>query len=273
VTKSTNISATGSSTSLQGGFTLVELLAVVAIMAIVMSVLGLSLRNMQGPSTQIAAAQVASGLSFARQLAISRNAETRFIIYGSPTGATGPGLPGESWRYWTVAVTNKNIPNPTANMWIMQKEWEKLPEGVVFLDIASGLSYRTIEENTIGAKLGEAIMPEFRANFAGGGTEAWKGYTSYGALNLSAPDSPATVSLTLPQVPVVGFSPTGEAVKSVGTLVPQKLGNVHGALAVRVVEGASMPNGEITLRSLGNYYYVETDRLGRVRVRSRESYR
>jgi len=274
VTKSTNTSATGKRILRRArGFTLVELLSVVAIMAIVMGVLGLSLRNMQGPSTQIAAAQVASGLSLARQIAISKNADTRFVIYGSRTGFTGPGLPPESWRYWTVAVTNKNILNPAANIWIMQKEWEKLPEGVVFLDIASGLSYRTMAENTIGASLGTPFTPDFRANFAGGGTEAWKGYTSYGDLNLSAPDSPANISLTLSQVPVVGFSPTGEAVKSVGTLTPQKLGNQHGALAVRVAEGASMPNGEITMRSIVNYYYVETDRLGRIRVRNRESYR
>jgi prepilin-type N-terminal cleavage/methylation domain-containing protein len=274
VTKSTNISATGSSTSLQGGFTLVELLAVVAIMAIVMSVLGLSLRNMQGPSTQIAAAQVASGLSFARQLAISRNAETRFIIYGSPTGTTGAGLPEESWRYWTVAVTNKNIPNPTANMWIMQKEWEKLPEGVVFLDIASGGGYRIINENTIGAAVGSPISraSSFVTNQSGGGTEAWKYYTSFASLNLSSPNSPDTTSLALPQVPVVGFSATGEALKAVGALQPRKLDS-HGALGLRLAEGTSLASGDIVLRSINNYYYVETDRLGRIRVRARESYR
>lgn len=248
----------------------------VAIMAIVMGVLGLSLRSMQGPSTQVAAAQVASGLSFARQLAISRNADTRFVIYGSATGATGAGLPPESWRYWTVIVTNKNVANPADNIWVMEKEWEKLPEGTVFLDIASGPGYRILNENTIGATVGVPFKPALSTNSSGGGVNAWKSFTSFGNFNLSSPSAPAKPIISLLQVPVVGFSPTGEALLCSGGPRGQKLnsGPISSfALGVRVAEGASAPNGDITLRSTLNYYYLETDRLGRIRVRARESYR
>jgi len=271
VKRSTNTSATGSGASLQGGFTLVELLSVVAIMAIVMGILGLSLRNMQGPSTQIAAAQVASGLSLARQLAISRNADTRFIIYGGGTGtvSTNQGLPSESWRYWTVIMTNKD-PTAPNNTWIMQKEWEKLPEGVVFLNIATG-AYSTIAGDPIGATLGRAFRPLLNTSI--GGNKEWTGFTSFGTFNVSTPAAPNVAAFTLTSAPVIGYKPTGEAVECKGTPRGTSFSSGSQAAALRVAEGSSTDNGEIVLRSLQNYYYVETDKLGRVRVRARESYR
>ncbi len=270
MTKSTNISATGKLAPALGGFTLVELLAVVAIMAIVMSVLGLSLRNMQGPSTQIAAAQVASGLSLARQIAVAKNADTRFVIYGSPTGATGPGLPAESWRYWTVIRTNRSVPNPAANIWIMDKEWEKLPEGVVFLNIASG-AYSTIAVDPIGATVGKAFAPLLNTNI--GANQEWTGFTSFGTFNVSTPSAPNVPAFTLTSAPAIGYKPSGEAVECKGTPRGSGISGGGQAIAVRVAEGSSTGNGEIILRSLQNYYYVETDKFGRVRVRARESYR
>jgi prepilin-type N-terminal cleavage/methylation domain-containing protein len=256
------------------GFTLVELLSVVAIMAIVMGVLGLSLRNMQGPSTQIAAAQVASGLSFARQLAISRNTETRFVIYGNTTGAAAPGLPAESWRYWTVIMTNKNVPNPAANVWIMQKDWEKLPEGTVFLDIASSrANYNTVNANTIPANIvGQPQSRRFQDSF-GANENNWQGFTSYGPFNLAAPNDPTTVIFRLTQAPAIGFKGTGEAVECRGVPRGTTLSGGGQCIAVRLAEGASLPNGQVVLRSVDNYYYIESDKFGRVRSRARESYR
>jgi len=243
---------------------------VVAIMAIVMGILGLSLRSMQGPSTQVAAAQVASGLSFARQLAVSRNAETRFVIFGSTAGVTGPGLPPENWRYWSVLVTNKNIPNPADNLWIMQKEWEKLPEGTVFLNVASA-NYSTINTDPIGATLGQPFRPTNSTTL--GSNNEWQGFVSYGDFKVSTPSSPNTTAFQLTQVPVIGFRGTGEAVECQGTSRGVQVSGAARAIAARVADGSSTAAGEIILRSVENYYYVETDMLGRVRVRARESYR
>jgi hypothetical protein len=236
-----------------------------------MGVLGLSLRNMQRPSTHIAAAQVASGLRLSRQIAITKNADTRFVIYGSSTGATGPGLPAESWRYWTVIRTNKNAPNPAANIWIMEKDWEKLPEGVIFLNIATG-AYSTINVDPIGATVGGAFRPLINTNI--GANNEWTGYTSFGTFNVAIPSAPNVSAFTLSSAPAIGYKPTGEAVECKGS--PRGSGfaaNTGQAAAVRVAEGSSTGGGEIVLRSLENYYYVETDKFGRVRVRARESYR
>jgi prepilin-type N-terminal cleavage/methylation domain-containing protein len=248
------------------GFTLVELLAVVAIMAIVMGVLGLSLRSMQGPSTQVAAAQVASGLSLARQIAISKNTETRFVVYGSPSGATGAGLPPESWRYWTVISSNKNAAN---NAWIMEKEWEKLPEGVVFLNIATG-GYSTVRGDPLnGVTIGQPFTPAFSLNNVSRGEE-WKRFESYGTFGISA----GGTSLQLNSVPVIGYLPTGEAVSNRGTSRAERLALGTGqTAAIRVAEGVAGADGAIRLLSTNNYYYVETDKFGRVRVRARESFR
>ena len=232
-------------------------------MAIVMVVLGLSL-NVRGPSTQVAAAQVASGLSLARQIAVSRNAETRFVVYGATNGPSAAGLPQESWRYWTIIRSNRDVPG---NVWVMEKEWEKLPNGVVFLNIASG-NYSTINIDPIGATVGTAFAPMVSTNLGGGGNE-WKGFDSFGTFNVASPASPATTAFTLTQVPAIGYRGAGEAVMGDGKSLP----GAQAAAAVRVVDGAVTPDAKILLKTTNNYYYVETDKRGRVRVRARESYR
>ncbi len=238
----------------------------VAIMAIVMGVLGLSLRSMQGPSTQVAAAQVASGLSLARQIAISKNTETRFVVYGSASGATGAGLPPENWRYWTVISSNKTATN---NMWVMEKEWEKLPESVVFLNIATG-GYSTIAGDPLsGASVGQPFTPSFSTNIVQNGQE-WKRFESFGTFGVSA----GGASNTLTSVPVIGYLPTGEAVANGGISRAQRFAlNTGQTAAVRVAEGVAGADGAIRLLSTNNWYYVETDKFGRVRVRARETYR
>jgi Tfp pilus assembly protein FimT len=245
------------------------LLSVVAIMAIIMTVLGMSL-SVRGPSTQVAAAQVSSGLSLARQIAISRNAETRFVVYGSTTGATGTGLPQESWRYWTVIRTNRDNP---ANMWIMEKEWEKLPNGVVFLNIATG-TYSPIEFDPIGASVGTPFSPVISSNIRAG--SEWTGFDSFGDFNVAAPSSPNTTAFTLTDVPAIGYQRSGEAITGDGTVISKARnpgGSPARAMGLRLADGAVTPNAQILLKSTNNAYTVEADMQGRLRVRARESYR
>jgi len=251
------------------GFSLVELLSVVAIMAIIMTVLGMSL-SVRGPSTQVAAAQVSSGLSLARQIAISRNAETRFVVYGSTTGATGTGLPQESWRYWTVIRTNRDNP---ANMWIMEKEWEKLPNGVVFLNIATG-TYNTINVDPIGAKVGTPFSPVINSNISS--NDEWTGFDSFGNFNVAAPSSPSTTAFTLTGAPAIGYRGSGEAIMGDGTRVSKAKNAGSGsarAIGLRLADGVVTPNSQLLLKSTNNSYPVEADMQGRLRVRARESYR
>lgn len=252
----------------KSGFSLVELLTVVAIMAIIMVALGMSL-NVRGPSTQVAAAQVSSGLSLARQIAISRNSDTRFVIYGSQTGPTN-GLPAESWRYWTVIRTNRD---KAGNNWIMEKEWEKLPNGVVFLNIATG-TYNTINVDPISLQVGTAHSPVISSNISA--NSEWTGFDSFGTFNVAAPATPDTVAFTLTDAPSIGYRGTGEAVTGDGTQISKAKNagaNSPRAMGVRMIEGAVTPTGQILIKATNNTYTVEADMQGRLRVRARESYR
>jgi prepilin-type N-terminal cleavage/methylation domain-containing protein len=249
----------------RAGFTLVELLAVVAIMAIVMSILGYAVSNMGGSATQVAASQVASGLSLARQLAVSKNTETRFVI-ANLDGATGAALPQESFRHWTVVVSNRG-----GNTWTMAKEWEKLPVGVVFLNIATS-AYNTINEDPIGAVVGQPFRPLLNTNIASG--QEWSGFTSFGSFSVSAPSSSNSVAFSMVNAPAIGYKSTGEAVACTGGGGSAGFGiNTGQCAAVRLAPGSSTANGEIILRSIRDYYYVETDKRGRIRARPPESYR
>lgn len=264
-------SATGKSFRLLGaacrrrapGFTLIELLSVVAIMAIVMGALGLAIGNMGGPATQVGAAQVASGLSLARQYAVAKNLETRFVICNLQ-GASGDGLPPESWRHWTVIQTNRNQGD-----WTMLKEWEKLPAGVVFLNLASG-DYSVINGDPMsGVTVGQPFSPGFQDNF-GNGSE-WKGFAST-TNSLKVVVAGSTKGFKLGVSPCIGYRGVGEAVKADGRSLGTAGGNVQ-ELAIRVASGAVTPDNQIILKNDKNYFYVETDKRGRVRVRSPESFR
>jgi len=250
------------------GFTLVELLSVVAIMAIMMSVLALALRNMTGPSTQVAAAQVASGLSLARQIAVSRGTDTRFIIYsGTPPAANNPALPSEAWRYWTVVSSNRDQPN---GAWIMEKEWERLPAGAVFLNIAAG-SYSTINVDPIAAVIGQPFAPVMRSSI--GANNEWRGYESFGnfpvTIRSSNTGGAVSTAFSLNNAPTIGYNMSGGAVSASGAAITSP----NGAIAVRMAEGTVTADGQIVLKTTNNYHYVETDKVGRIRVRARETYR
>lgn len=243
----------------QAGFTLVELLTVVVIMAFIMGILAVSISQMQGPATRVAAAQVASGLSVARQVAIARNTEARFVI--APT-SSGTGLPQEPWAYWAVVYSNKNV---GGNLWVLEKDWERLPGGAVFLNIA-GSTYSTINWDPIGATKGRPFTPQFGPGTAG---NEWQFFASFGTMRVAFPADPDSAQATWSQFPYIGFKPTGVVAPPAGA----SLGTSR-AFGLRVADGAVTPDGQILLRSIDNAYYVETDMtLGRIRVRGREDYR
>jgi prepilin-type N-terminal cleavage/methylation domain-containing protein len=239
------------------GFTLVELLSVVAIMAIVMAALGYAVSNMGGPAPQVAAAQVASGLSLARQYAVAKNLETRFLICNLD-GSSGSGLPPESWRYWTIIQTNRGT-----GKWTMLKEWEKLPAGVVFLNLAVGAYSPKTGDLPQGVKIGEAFAPIFDATSISKGEEWRHIQSSTNGLTVEV----AGKSFKLGNTPAVGYRGVGEAVEGNGTEVSSS-----GEMGIRVAPGVATTDNKIVLKSTNNFYYIETDRQGRVRVRSRESF-
>jgi len=256
------ISATGKSRTrfCRKGFTLVELLAVVVIMAIVFGLLAVSITQTRGPAVLVGAGQVASGLGLARQIAISKNTQTRFII----AHTNGPGLPQEPFRYWSIISSNRDT-----GTWLMEKEWERLPQGIVFLNIA-GRDYNTINWDPIPAEqLGKPFEPLFAA---GSANQEWKHFTSFTTtptrITYAGEAAGGGTSDSFPQnMPYLGFKPTGAA-----TIGPGGVGSFRLA-AVRLAEG-SVRDSSLIIESTDNAAYVETDALiGKIIVRPRTSYR
>lgn len=108
-----------------------------AIIGVMAALSVLALQGMKAPAVQMAAEQVMSGLSLARQVAISKNTKAAFLI----ANASGNGFPDEPYRYWSVVYSNKGADN-----WSFAKPWEKLPDGAFILETRgqSGASYSPI---------------------------------------------------------------------------------------------------------------------------------
>lgn len=226
----------------QGGFSLIELLTVIVIMALIMGVVGVGITGMSRPGLQTGASQVASGMSLARQLAISKNTSAAFIIATS----TGGDMPSQPFKYWAVAVSNR----ATAN-WSLQKDWERLPEGAVFLQLRGGTnqsySYKPLNINKFpdGSSNGAILTPN--ADFMN-------------PITISGVYGTTTNTFDFNSVPAIIFQPDGSSTTS--------------ALAVRIADGAVDGGGNVILRNTNRYFFVETDSsVGRIRVRTPESYR
>jgi len=242
-------------------FTLVELLAVVVIVAIIATALGVSLGRSQANNVQVAAAQVASGFDLARQIAIGKNTEARFVIAASTNVS---GMPSEPFRYWAIISSNLFV----NNMWILEKEWEPLPVGVVFLNLATR-DYSTIEWDPIPqSAVGQELPPTIFGNT--GASKEYLGFSSFGGGRISYPDDPDQAAFDLPtQTPYIGFAPSGGAAFSASAR-----GGSFRLAGLRLSKGSVSPEGRIIIQTDRDATVVETDRaIGKVVVRPRESYR
>lgn len=234
------------------GFSLVELLTVITIMAIIMGAFALSLGG-QSRGVQMAAAQVSSGLGLARQTAISRNTDAMFLIAHRRSSGSANFFPTEPFRYWTVVYSNR-----LANTWTLAKDWTELPAGTVFMGL-SGQGYNTISWSSDGSlpPPGTPFTPQVASSSGGN----WQFFNSFTNCNVVWNGG----SENLSGVPFMGFRADGRSFCSP---------SADSHAAVIVGEGAVTPNDQITLRSTNNITHIETDSTsGRTFVRPRDSYR
>jgi prepilin-type N-terminal cleavage/methylation domain-containing protein len=262
----------GRSASRISGFTLVELLAVVVIMAIVFGLLAVSITQTRGPAVLVGAGQVASGLSLARQIAITKGTEARFVI-AQTSGQRG--MPEEPFRYWSIVSSNRGPIG--SGLWTMEKEWEPLPSGVVFLNLSTanyfGVSWPTIPADQVG----KPFKPEFNAT-SGTLTDAWKFFQSFttNEMRIAAPSAPGEqVALFPREMPYIAFTKTGGLRSSgAGNRVFGAAVGTRRLAGIRLVAGSADPEKkEIAISSTQNACFVEAhDLMGRVVIRQREDY-
>ena len=138
-------------------FSLVELLVVIAIIGMMVGLSALAVSGMRAPAVQHAASQVMSGLSLARQIAITKNTQSAFLIATN----TDTGFPSEPYRYWSVVYSNKGATN-----WTFAKDWEELPAGAIFLETKgqAGSLYKPIEADPITNSIGSIQLTNFATN-------------------------------------------------------------------------------------------------------------
>jgi prepilin-type N-terminal cleavage/methylation domain-containing protein len=252
----------------RGGFSLVELLVVVAIMGMLAGVAAVSLRGLRSPALASAANEVASAMKMTRQMAISAG-RPMYLLFPITTNSLGC-APFRSYAIFeqlrpfeSATVDSAEVTNETANdLFIPRTDWRTLPEGVVICNLSSG-NYSTINPHPFrNLVLGQpsARRTQHVINLPDG--SEWEYFESFTNLAVRLPTSS---TLNLGSVPFFGFLPTGRAIYN-------NSGYGQGA-GVRLTQGFVSGN-QVAVVDTNNYYYVETDIFaGRIRVRNRESFR
>ena len=218
-------------------FSLVELLVVMAIIGMMVGLSALAVSGMRAPAVQHAADQVMSGLSLARQIAITKNTQAALLI----ADKTSTGFPTNGpYRHWSVVYSNKG----SSGNWTIAKDWEELPNGAVFGELL-GSSYNPLNINPYSITPGSSVTSsQILPNTT---------FTVFKDTN----NTPAIITST--SIPSVRFASDGAATGS--------------AWAIRLLPGTAM-GGNATITGNQTYYFVETDsRTGRIRMRSPESYK
>jgi prepilin-type N-terminal cleavage/methylation domain-containing protein len=259
------------------GFTLVELLVVVAIMGVLAGAAAVSLRGLRSPALVGAANEVASAMKMTRQMAVA-SGRKMLLVFPSDTSATNLGaIPLRSYAIFEClepGFETREAPaytHPeTANqpVFLAKTDWRKLPEGIFFCNFASN-GHAPIAGDPFTGGGFSVGNPVRRQNLLPGsvpnGTE-WQYFMSVTNLPIGRPNDPGTTLATLNNVPYVGFLPDGRAFYT--------RSDYYDVAGLRLVQGFVQNLDALAVTDTNSFYYIETDsRTGRIRVRSRDSYR
>lgn len=141
----------------RSGFSLVELMVVIAIIALV-AALGVGAFNSSGKNIAVptAAATVSNAVSAARQLAITKNCRTRFIIVTE----SGDRSEWKLHRYGVLRVKPDTVDLGGTVEWELVGRMDDLPTGVYFRE-------DTHDENDVGPGGTSMFAREENASIAG----------------------------------------------------------------------------------------------------------
>jgi len=254
------------------GFSLVELLVVVAIMGLMAGTIAMSLRGLRSPALASAANEVASGLKLARQQAISTRKKS-VVLFPIATNAL---LTNNAFRCYAIfeevspgdVSSDGTVTNEAASSQaklVPRTDWRVLPEGVVFCNLITS-DYRTINDEPFGDgfQLGVPTARTTRLPGTSVGSR-WRYFTSF--TNNAQVVRPDGSSNQLTGVPFIGFFPSGRAYYA-------NPGQNANAAAIRLIPGVVQNNALVSVTDINNFYYVEADPVaGRIRVRAADSYR
>ena len=258
-----------------GGFSLVELLVVAAIMGLLAGVAAMSLRSLRSPALASAANEVASAMKMTRQMAIASGRRT-FIVFPIVSNSLTTNLfrsyaifeevpPGEATTRPNASGSYPvNNQTPPRSWFIPRTDWRTLPDGVLFCNLATS-AYNTINLDPFPSAnfLGILFRPTAAKATA---NQEYNFFESFTTIDVRKEDAPDTPFASLNNVPFLAFYPGGRAYYAGDP------GNRQGA-GLRLVQGF-VRGDQIAVTDTNNFYIVETDPfVGRVRVRNRESYR
>lgn len=251
-----------------GGFSLVELLVVAAIMGILAGTAAMALRGLRSPALASAANELASAMKMTRQMAISSQNKTYLVI---PV-ATNELMQNSENLFRSYAIFEEIPPggesgqppyvtnNNTNSLHVPRTDWRTLPEGVIFCNLASE-SYNIINGHPFsGASNGILEIRTITNNISAG--SEWRFFAEATNLTVVLPTGATT---GIQNVPFVSYHPSGRA-----------FWNNRGgsaAMAIRLALGFTK-DGRVALVDTNTFYYIETELYsGRVRVRPKDSFR
>ena len=249
------------------GFSLVELLAVAAIMGLLAGVAAVSLRGLRTPALSSAANEVASALKSTRQMAIASGRNMYLVIPVRSNALTGN--PYRTYAIFEEVKPQQEMRTPDENgdypintsgssWFIPRTDWRVLPEGAVFSSLAHSKYSPSQGDGFANLALGVLQV----RNTADASPE-WQNFSLFtNRISIHRPLRPTDPPVDLDDIPYLCFTPSGLAWL-----------DGEECAGLTILPGFTK-NGEVAVTDTNSFFVIEADsRVGRIRVRTPESYR
>jgi len=255
-------------------FTLIELLAVIVIMALIAAIGFPALKAMQGTALQTAARQFSNAMILARQYAINNRTPVRVALAVDViiTNAAGASASNNVCRAYGIYWRSNDV-NGAEIGWYPLQDWRTLPTGVVFSDHATTTyQYATLDPITV-------IGANTRLLGTGSGAPTSQYFNNQTTMKIVANTLVVTNFINAGVTNAISFNPLTNLVTSCIEFSPT--GTAAGPASPNGIAGVRLALGAVTIpltrtiviNNASNWVYVEYDtNVGRVRIRYPETY-